>query len=153
MVSRREMIQSTGATLSIVALSGCVDRLIHGPVESGDIIILNEYTEKVTVTLTLVKFSEDDDAARYGENTPPEATAILERQKTLSVGAGNRKVLRNYIPGPGAYFIEAELDSGEKASITEGFYQAAEEGEVVENYIHVEIQPNGRLSMGAGHSD
>lgn len=153
MVSRREMIQTTGATLGLVAVSGCVDRLIHGPVESGDVMILNEYTEKVTVTLTLVKFSEDDDAAGHGENTPPEATAILERRETHSVGAGNRKVIRNYIPSPGAYFIEAELDSGEKASITEGFYQAAEEDEVAENYIHIEIQENGRVSMGAGHSD
>lgn len=147
------MIQTTGATLSLVAMSGCVDRLIHGPVESGDVIIINDYTEEVTVTLTLVKFSEDDDAAGHAENTPPEATAILERREEHSVDAGDRKVIRNYIPSPGAYFIEAELNSGEKDSITEGFYQAAEEGEVAENYIHVEIQANGEVSMGAGHSD
>lgn len=154
MWNRRQTLKASGSALTFTVLSGCLN-LFNDRLEAGDLYIQNESDRAATVTITLVKFSEDSDAARNRERTPSsDEPSIWERQEKYSVQAGKKQFVRDFVDQTGSYFISAELNDGQRAAIMEGWYQAGESGEeIAENWIRVYIDSQGVLDIGAGHSD
>lgn len=151
--SRRKYIHVTGPTLGFTALSGCLFGFASDT-SAGTLVITNDHSEGHTVTVTVKKISENDDDTRRHDETPvPETTPIWEREEQFTVGAGKRTKQENFITETGAFYLEVQLDNGERDSDWVGFYDAAGGTSIAENAIYADIEDDGRVTLYASHSD
>lgn len=150
--SRRGFLHVTGSTLGCTALSGCLFGLASNP-PAGTLVTTNDHSEGHTVTVTVTKTSENDDEIRRHDQTPsPETTPIWEREEEFIVGADKRTKQENFITETGAFYLEVQVDNGERDSDWVGFYDAAGGG-IAEDAIFVDIEEDGRVNISATHSD
>lgn len=145
---RRQVLQSVGVICASSLVSGCSFGS-EGGLESGWLEIVNEDSESHTVTVTVQKVSDDkDDVPSDPVDKTPESKPISSRDHRFTVDADERRSREDFISEPGAYFVEARLDSGTTARGWIGLYQSAEGG-VAEEYLEVAISGDEQMTVYA----
>lgn len=150
--SRRALLQAAGSTVAITALGGCL--FGAGPEQdAGSLAITNDHSEDHAVTVTVTKTSEDHDDTRPRDETPaPETTPVWEREDRFQVESGERVTEEDFLTETGAFYLEARLENGTRASAWVGLYKSAGGGVAVDA-ISVDIEDDGRLQVHASHGD
>lgn len=143
-LTRRNTLKHTAGVCSLGLASGCMSS--GGPIP-GSLHIENNDSSRHTVTLTVQKISEDSDDSYGPEFTvTPEKSPIEERTDKFTVDGGAEKIEQDYITQPGAFFVRAELHSGESGHGWIGLYKAGRNGEeVAEEYLDVNISEEGTI--------
>jgi len=149
--SRRQTLQAFGLTCSSGLLSGCVSNTDSGP-ESGDLEIDNGDTESHTVTVVVEKIStnSDDSYSNFITRTP-ESTPIWAQESRFEVDASETVKRTDYITEPGAFFVQAQLETGASTQGWIGLYESASGG-VAEQYLDITIKSDRSLTVVAPQS-
>lgn len=130
-------------------MSGC----LSDTPPAGGLVITNDHSEAHTVTVTVTKTSEDDDDLVHYDETPPASpTPIWTRESQFTVGPDERMERKQFVTETGAFYLEAELATGERDTGWVGFYEAMDGG-VAEDTIMVDIAGDGRISIFLSHDD
>ena len=109
--SRRRILSGTGVLLGGSLVSGC----LSDTPSAGGLTITNDHSEEHTVTVTVTKTSEDDDdLVEYDETPPANQTPIWTRKTQFTVGADERLQRKQFITETGAFYLEAQLGTGER---------------------------------------
>lgn len=111
LLTRRETLLSLTAA-GAISLSGCPSPYRRNP--AGRLTITNNRGQEHTVTLTVTKTSQDRGYLRRVSTTPaPETTPIWTHEQTVTIGPRGEIIEDNYIDEPGAFYLEARLDTSE----------------------------------------
>lgn len=149
----RRSVLATSAGWGAAILTGC----LSWGYQAGSLHIDNDHNQGHTVTVTVQKTSDDYGEA-IGRNArdpqTPSATPIWTRAWTFRVPPSSRVYEGILISEPGAFYIHVQLETGVTAALWLGLYPAGPDGDqIAEQYIAVDIYPDGRLSVSAPHDD
>jgi hypothetical protein len=147
--SRRRFLDVGGASVLFTAVSGC---LVASDPSAGTLVITNNHSEGHTVTVTVTKTSNDNNDIRRHDQTPsPDTTPIWRHEEQFRVDAGTEVKREEFIAEPGAFYFEARLENGERATAWNGFYVAGDG--IAEDAIFVNIQESGFVTIFGAHGD
>lgn len=147
--SRRTVLTGTGALFGESLVSGC----LSGSPPAGGLVIANDHSKAHTVTVMVTKTSEDDDdLVEYGETPPASPTPIWTRDAQFTVSGDERLHRKQFITETGAFYLEAQLATGERDTGWVGLYEAMDGG-VAEDTIFVDIAGDGQITIFATHDD
>lgn len=120
-----------------------------GPV-AGDLSIRNTDSDGHTVAITVEKTSDDDDGVPTGATTDtPEAEPIWERTDEYRVASDEHTVVSGFLEDPGAFFVQARIEDGDRTvQGWVGLYEASGGG-VAEDYLDVSLAEGDRLRLSA----
>jgi hypothetical protein len=152
-LSRRHALRATGSALGSAGLCGCLFG-IDEEYDAGTLVVRNDYSELRTVTVTVTKTSGDSGDTRHHEEPPaPETTPLWRREKQFDVGSGEKAVREQYVAEPGAFYLEARLESGGRHTAWLGLYEAADGDDVGADAVFVDVNEDSRVMITTTHGD
>jgi hypothetical protein len=140
---RREVLRGVGLSGSLLLVSGCIQA---NDLPAGTLRIRNNQADTRDITIRVTKTSNDSDDRRYDQTPAPDSTPVWTRTDRFTVGPNERLTREGFISETGAFYLEAELDTGESASRWFEFYEAAGGG-IAEKVITVDIYEEGHVSI------